>query len=448
MIFEERVIMNRNKIMGILIATVIAVGIPAASSVYSGQMKLVSKGAISYDEDGDGKEETLIDSKDLEKLMGAINEAASSQNAYADKLAELQKDLDANKASTDKANKVLIKDKEGLVKALHSKFPGVELIDKLTENASFVDIIAAVESLATPSSVTAAPYTEGANTNLGVDLSKGKTQTEYKNINDLGVGEQITFPAGYYSADTTINNGVKNNGSLTVNFTKALQRKTLSAGYYDKVTLNTKQIYLDGYADGKAQTITQNVYNNVTVNPGSNGRFSDGYTASKTFIGPAYNGLDMNVIPNEGYIFDGWTVSTAGTSITMTAKYKQAVLSTQEYPLFCAGSIDLSDTKVTELNFSAKSVNNYYAYASTPIPAMLNITYRIYVDGNLYQTVTLSSTGKIDVYDPNDSWGWTESSTSASQSVKFPKSTSGVTVECTNTSGTGNINATMTVKGY
>ena len=440
--------MNRNKIMGILIATVIAVGIPAASSVYSEQMKLVSKGAISYDEDGDGKEETLIDSKDLEKLMGAINEAASSQNAYADKLAELQKDLDANKASTDKANKVLIKDKEGLVKALHSKFPGVELIDKLTENASFVDIIAAVESLATPSSVTAAPYTEGANTNLGVDLSKGKTQTEYKNINDLGVGEQITFPAGYYSADTTINNGVKNNGSLTVNFTKALQRKTLSAGYYNEVILNTKQAYLDGYAEGKTYTTTQNVYNNLTVNPGNNGRFADGSTASKTFIGPEYRGLDMNVIADEGYIFDGWTVSTSGTNIVMTANNKKAILTTKEYKQFCSGNIDLSDTRVTELNFDAKSVNNYYTYGSEPVPASLDITYKIYVDGNLYKTVNLASTGKIDVYHKNEAWGWMESSTSANQTIQFPKSTSCVVVECTNTSGAGNISATMTVKGY
>ena len=440
--------MNRNKKIGILLAAVVAAGIPVASSVYSEQVKLVSKGAVSYDEDGDGVEETLIDSEDLKRLMGAISEAASSQSAYAGKLEELQKDLEQNRSATDKANKALIKDKAGLVKVLHSKFPGVELIDKLTEKASFEDIIAAVDSLASPSSVTAAPYTEGKNTNLGVDLSKGKIDTKYKDNNTLGVGEQITFPAGYYSTDTTISNGVKNNGSLTVNFTKALQRKTLSAGYYNEVILNTKQAYLDGYAEGKTYTTTQNVYNNVTVNPGNNGRFADGSTSSKTFIGPEYKGLDMNVIADEGYIFDGWTVSTSGTNIVMTANNKKAILTTKEYKQFCSGNIDLSDTRVTELNFDTKSVNNYYTYESEPVPASLDITYKIYVDGNLYKTVNLASTGKIDVYHKDAAWRWMESSTSANQTIQFPKSTSCVVVECTNTSGAGNISATMTVKGY
>jgi hypothetical protein len=241
--------MKRNKKIGILLAAVIAVGIPVAGSVYSEQVKLVSKGAISYDEDGDGVEETLIDSEDLDRLMGAINEAASSQSAYAGKLEELQKDLEQCRLDTDKANNALIKDKAGLVTALHSKFPGVELMDKLTEDASFEDIIAAVNSLASPSS---------AKINYGDYKYKSATSSikgESQTINIAGLPEinldknqQLVLPGGYYGSDMTINNVISGktlnwneNGISTYVITEPITSGTLS----------TANAYEDGYRQGK-----------------------------------------------------------------------------------------------------------------------------------------------------------------------------------------------------
>ncbi len=241
--------MNRNKKIGILLAAVVAAGIPVASSVYSEQVKLVSKGAISYDEDGDGVEETLIDSEDLKRLMGAISEAASSQSAYAGKLEELQKNLEQNRLDTDKANDALIKDKTGLVEALHSKFPGVELIDKLTEKASFEDIIAAVDSLASPSSakINYGDYKDKRATSSITSGSQTINITGTPEIN-LDKNQQLVLPRGYYGSDMTINNVISGN---TLNWNPSGSATLVIDRPYTSGTISTSNAYNKGIEDGR-----------------------------------------------------------------------------------------------------------------------------------------------------------------------------------------------------
>ncbi len=242
--------MNRNKKIGILLAAVIAAGIPIAGSVYSEQVKLVSKGAISYDEDGDGVEETLIDSEDLKRLMGAISEAASSQSAYAGKLEELQKNLEQNRLDTDKANDALIKDKTGLVEALHSKFPGVELIDKLTEKASFEDIIAAVDSLASPSSakINYGDFRAKKATSSLVGGTQGINIAGATEIN-LDKNQQLVLPGGYYGSDVTINNIIS---GKTLNWNPSEKTTFVITEPITSGTISTENSYNAGYDTGKS----------------------------------------------------------------------------------------------------------------------------------------------------------------------------------------------------
>ena len=255
--------MNRNKKIGILLAAVIAVGIPIASSAYSEQVKLVSKGAISYDEDGDGVEETLIDSEDLDRLMGAINEAASSQSAYASKLEELQKDLEQNRLDTDKANKALIKDKAGLVKALHSKFPGVEYIDKLTENASFEDIIAAVESLASPSSAKI-NYGDFRNNKATSLITSGSQEINIAGSTEINLdkNQQLVLPSGYYGSDMIINNVISGN---TLNWNPPGVEELIIDRPYTSGKISTKNAYDEGYKRGLAEGSAGSFNTNATI---------------------------------------------------------------------------------------------------------------------------------------------------------------------------------------
>lgn len=291
--------MNRNKKIGILLAAFIAVGIPIASSAYSEQVKLVSKGAISYDEDGDGVEETLIDSEDLDRLMGAINEAASSQSAYASKLEELQKDLEQNRLDTDKANKALIKDKAGLVKALHSKFPGVEYIDKLTENASFEDIIAAVESLASPSSAKI-NYGDFRNNKATSLITSGSQEINIAGSTEINLdkNQQLVLPSGYYGSDMIINNVISGN---TLNWNPSGVEELIIDRPYTSGKISTKNAYDSGYGEGyikgaaeaatkRANARIEYTYHHHTT--GGNADNRNGYAGaySDNYESPVYGG--------------------------------------------------------------------------------------------------------------------------------------------------------------
>jgi hypothetical protein len=261
MILGAREIMNRNKKIGILLAAVIFAGIPVASSVYSEQVKLVSKGAISYDEDGDGVEETLIDSEDFDRLMGAISEAASSQSAYAGKLEELQKDLEQCRSDTDKANNALIKDKAGLVTALHSKFPGVELMDKLPEDASFEDIIAAVNSLASPSSakINYGDYRDKIATSSITSGSQTINIAGTTEIN-LDKNQQLVLPRGYYGSDMTINNVIS---GKTFNWNPHGKATYIITEPLTSGTFSTENAYKAGYAKGAQEQATNIPYASI-----------------------------------------------------------------------------------------------------------------------------------------------------------------------------------------
>ena len=76
--------------------------------------------------------------------------------------------------------------------------------------------------------------------NNGIDTMEAH-DTDVTQIN-LGVGEQITIPHGYYNKDIVISNGVSNKGSLTSTST--------DNGYYIDIASGLQESYKNGYDKG------------------------------------------------------------------------------------------------------------------------------------------------------------------------------------------------------
>ena len=280
----------------------------------------------------------------------------------------------------------------------------------------------------------------------GATLSTGAT-----NFN-VGIGESVTLPTGYYGEDTVINNGVKDNGNVLVSLSKETLTASLGAGYYQSITVDTEQAYIDGFIEGKAQTTTKNVYNTVVVSTGSNGTFADGSKADKTFKGPAYTGLDLNIIPNVGYMFDRWDVSVDKTNIKMTALYKKQELQTKVYNGYISGEQNFGDMKLTEISFDLVSNVEEFVYSSNDYKvAKIDMIYDVYVNDQLYKSIAIKSTGKIDEIRNPKSGNYINlviSKTSASGKLTFDTPTGNVKVVCRQANYAGAITADMTVKGY
>ena len=65
----------------------------------------------------------------------------------------------------------------------------------------------------------------------------------------LGMNQSLTIPAGYYSNDIVINNGVKDNGELNWNPSKP-ETFTID-GFYSSGTISTENAYNTGYNNGR-----------------------------------------------------------------------------------------------------------------------------------------------------------------------------------------------------
>ena len=122
-------------------------------------------------------------------------------------------------------------------------------------------------------------------TSVALNNSTDTTQAHDDNVShiDLGVGEQITIPHGYYNKDIVITNGVSNKGSLDFN---PADNETimLSEGYYESGTLSTESAYNAGYAEGYAQRVEGTVA--YSYHHHTNG--SDGITNSSEKVTDRY----------------------------------------------------------------------------------------------------------------------------------------------------------------
>ena len=84
-----------------------------------------------------------------------------------------------------------------------------------------------------------------------VTLNNSEDTTEEHNDSvshiDLGIGEQITIPHGYYNKDIVISNGVSNRGSAsTVVLTSTTNEVFFASGYYDEFKVSTNIKNIDG----------------------------------------------------------------------------------------------------------------------------------------------------------------------------------------------------------
>lgn len=92
--------------------------------------------------------------------------------------------------------------------------------------------ISAVTNPSTNLTAGGSTVTINNNANTADDHSSNVSQI------NLGIGEQITIPHGYYNKDIVITNGVSNRGSTpTCILTENVKSQTFPAGYYDTFTV-------------------------------------------------------------------------------------------------------------------------------------------------------------------------------------------------------------------
>ena len=100
--------------------------------------------------------------------------------------------------------------------------------DKISENASFPDIISKINNIPTPKID-------------GTINDKGEVT--------LGIGETITIPAGYYPDGITVTNNVVNRGKLNWAPT-GKTTYSVPSGYYEGGTLDSSKVYDAAYNAG------------------------------------------------------------------------------------------------------------------------------------------------------------------------------------------------------
>ncbi len=245
--------MKRKSVALLLMITSLSFAPASVMPVYASDVNLKSTGMISYDADGDGTEETLIDSQDLRNLDTDVETANKNLTESAEQLARLKEELGVFKDKLNSLNKNLENNKNNLVSALQNKFTSEASIKQLTEDSSFSDITDGINNVETPTTATGRYYTGGKNEKLtGANkstLSASNTNTTV-NVGDtlnLGIEDSVTLKPGYYPKETTIRNSIINHGNLKESIdydsdTKNMTKK-VAAGYYSggEITVNAHE---------------------------------------------------------------------------------------------------------------------------------------------------------------------------------------------------------------
>ncbi len=208
-----------------------------------------------------------------------------------------------------------------------------------------------------PTTITGKTYSDGGNdclaetytltedgTSIALDTSAASTF-------NVGVGESITLPAGYYTYGVTVNNGVKDMGTLDEgDYTKTTDKDgkvtavALKSGYYSG---DATSLYSDGYSAG----------------------YSTGYTSGSAGTATADKVL-------EDYTFS----STAGVNIEGTMENVGAVTdsliasSTWTAGYYSSNSV----TKPTEITRNAYSESGGYLNGSSALTTETPLTLSSY----------------------------------------------------------------------
>lgn len=155
--------------------------------------------------------------------------------------------------------------------------------DKISSDATFPEIISKINNIPTPN-------IEGSNSDIVIG--------DNGNIN-LGIGETVTLPAGYYSDSITVINNIVNRGKLNwAPTTKTTY--TVPSGYYEGGTLDVSKVYEAAYNAGK--TAGYNEGYNKGKTEGYNTGYNAGVAKAKENAKPRSQTIEIYKVNQNGSI--------------------------------------------------------------------------------------------------------------------------------------------------
>jgi len=222
-------------------------------------------------------------------------------------------------------------------------------------------------------------YTAGDNTGIGktdeTTTSVSYPMARVSKVN-LGINESFVLPSGYYDNSVTVNNNIKNLGSLSKTNITAGQTITLSEGYYTDGTITTASLSSQTEATAAATQILSGYTawvngSKVTGSMANNGAVSkilDAGTMSYTIPEGYHNGSGkVSVAKSNTY-----KSTAAGTNLNTGANWS-ASLNCGESVTVGAGAVYAG--KVTAASLSSQT-------SATATDAQILSGYTAWVNGS------------------------------------------------------------------
>lgn len=234
--------------LGVILTTLTATTVFAdtTNAVASLSSTISSKGSVTYD-NPNGTDIT-IDSSDIQENRDAIKTLGSNISTLESQTAGLGGDLIYKDGSyyIDADGDTSTTDDQTPIGAVGDATAGMVLKGHTFSSASAGTNVSGTMEI--PTLLTLGTVTGADNDGISDDvtISNAYNQTTDNSEINLGIGDSITIPAGYYDKPLTINNSVINRGTLNAVLTSSSNSINLSSGYYDDSSITTNISNLKG----------------------------------------------------------------------------------------------------------------------------------------------------------------------------------------------------------
>lgn len=255
----------------------------SATMVVAAEPRLIiSKGQYAINSDNGS---IVVDTNDIEANAEAIAGLKGQLGGLSFKYGT-EKDVGVSN-NDDKGYYWTIDGSGNYVKigAVGDALPSDVLVGKKFSSESGVDISGtmplpqnAVVAKATNPSTNLSAGTSAAINNSANTSEAHNTGTSQIN---LGIGEQITIPHGYYNKDIVIANGVSNKGVLSFSPSNK-STATVQAGYYTGGTLTSDGAYNTGYSQGVTNADARSNPASYNYKSGYNAGYAEGIAKSQS----------------------------------------------------------------------------------------------------------------------------------------------------------------------
>lgn len=255
----------------------------SATMVVAAEPRLIiSKGQYAVNAENSS---VLVDTNDIEANAEAIAGLKQQLGGLSFKYGT---EKDVGVSNNDDKGYYWSQDENGnyvKIGAVGNALPSDVLVGKKFSSESGVDIngtmplpnSAVVAKAVNPSTNLSAGTS--ATINNSSDTSEAHN-TGTSHIN-LGIGEQITIPHGYYNKDIVIANGVSNKGVLSFSPSNK-STATVQAGYYTGGTLTSDGAYNTGYSQGVTNADARSNPASYNYRSGYNAGYAEGIAKSQS----------------------------------------------------------------------------------------------------------------------------------------------------------------------